>query len=185
MKRVIAAAIILVMVLGTALAGCDKDKASNQEIVTLLWPLELVAENPEDFNEEEFLKKNDGFTQAILSDDETMVTVSMKEDTFDFIKNQFRQTFEYSLEQLVDSEPTEYIKAIDYEPEFRNIEVKVIKEDLDDDEMFRDNLLQIIAINIAQYHQITGQEVANSLTLIDQETSAVINSLEYPVDLTE
>jgi len=184
MKKIIAAAVVLVMILGTALAGCDRDQATEEEIISLVWPVEMLVEDPDNFNEDLFLRENDGFTKASLNDDGT-VNVSIEKSTFDYIKEQFSNQFDLFMEELVGGEQTSYINEINYDPEFRNIEVIVNKEDYEADEEIGDQLLLIIASNIASYHQITGQDTTNTLSLIDYDTDEVIQTFNYPDDLEE
>ncbi|MFP4457277.1 MAG: hypothetical protein ACLFPS_06420 [Clostridia bacterium] len=184
MKRVIAAAVVLIMVLGTAFAGCDRDQTKDEEIVSLTWPMEIVTETPEDFNEDLFLSENEGFTKASPNEDGT-VDVSMTKSTYDYIKDQFNQQFSLFFEELVSSDQTSYIEDIDYEPDFRNIEIKVEKSGYESDEEIGSELLPTVAMNIAQYHQITGLDEQNTLTLVDNETSEVIQTFNYPEDIEQ
>lgn len=182
MKRLIAAGVVLIMVLGTAFAGCDRDQAKEEEIVSLTWPMEIVTETPEDFNEELFLVENEGFTKASPNGDGT-VDVGLTKSTYDYIKDQFSQQFEFFLEELVGSEQTSYIEEINYDSEYRNIEIIVEKDGYESDEEIGSELLLIVATNIAQYHRITGLDEQNTLTLVDQETSEVIETFNYPEDI--
>ncbi len=184
MKRIVAAAVVLVMILGTALAGCDRDQKADEEIISLVWPIEMVTEDPDNFSESLFLQQNEGFTKATLNDDGT-ISVSMEESTYNYIKDQFSEQFDLFMEELVGGEQTEYINEINYDPEFRNIEIIVDKESFEADEEIGDQLLVIIASNIGTYHQITGQEKTNTLKLIDFETDEVIQTFNYPDDLEE
>ena len=184
MKRVVAAAVVLIMILGTAFAGCDRDQAQDEKIISLTWPIEIVAENPDDFSEEQFLSENDGFTKASPNEDGT-VDISMTKSTYDYIKDQFGQQFDLFLSELVESEKTDYITDINYDPNFRNIEIKVNKSEFEEDEEMGPELLSIIAVNIAQFHRITGLDEQNTLTLVDNETSKVIQTFNYPEDFEE
>lgn len=143
--------------------------------VDVTFPQSLVGDLT-DFNEEEFLAENEGFKSAKINEDGSIsvnMTKNKHKETIEELEKEIHDTFE----EIVNSDETTYIKAIEYTDKFKEIKMIV---DKDIYENTFDLTPLTITMTVGIYQIYSGDEYDHTIVIEDESTAEKFHRIDYP-----
>ena len=151
------------------------DKKLTSVKVTI--PGELMGDI-EDFNEEEYVKENDGIKSAKLNEDNS-VTIEMSKSKHKELLKEIELSIEETISDIVEGEETPYIKDIEHSKGFKEINMTVEKESY---ESSLDMTPFLLGMSAAMYQAYDGEDFETKINIKDVQTGEIINTVVYPDD---
>ncbi len=181
-KKWIALAIIIVMVAGLVIAGWQglKQILFPEAEVELIWPSNMVTDDPDNFEEANFLFRNPGFTSIVRNEDNTF-TVRMYESTFEMIQEHLLSIFKPFILSYVDKEGYEYYTSIDTDDKLSSVTVIVKKDDMPSEEKAVEDLRPLV-IALVEYRSLTGQDNLTEISIKAENSEEILATCRYPDD---
>lgn len=171
----------------------DKGKEENTDIsdviivdkkmfsVEVTLPSSMV-ENPESFNEENYVAENIGVKSAHFNEDGSFTTVMSRKKHREIVSD-MKKGLDKTIDDIVkDNDTYPHIKDIEANKDYDKIKVKVNKENYDED---FDVALYLLSMNIGIYQVYNGKDFYSEFEVYDVSNDDLIKTIVYPDDLKD